>query len=41
MQNELQITCDGILYAKEKYGIVFSNEAIKWIINQGFSYNKG
>lgn len=38
MQYELWVTMLGINYAKEKYGIIFSDEALQWLIKQNFTY---
>ena len=39
MQYEIQITMAGINFAKEQ-DIIFSDEAVKWILNQNFSYEE-
>ena len=38
MQYQLAITYNGIIYAKQKYGIVFSDDAIRWILKQNMTY---
>lgn len=38
MQYELWVTMLGINYAKENYGIIFSDEAVQWLIKQNFTY---
>ena len=39
MQYEIWITMLGLEFAKSK-GIVFSDDAVKWLINQAFTYCK-
>lgn len=38
MQFEIYITILGMKFAKEKYEIVFSDDAVQWMIEQSFSY---
>jgi hypothetical protein len=38
MQYELNITFLGIKFAKEKYNILFSDDAVNWLVSQAFTY---
>lgn len=38
MQYEIWITMLAIKFAKEKYDIIFSDDAVQWILKQNFSY---
>lgn len=38
MQYELLITYEGLKFAKEKYNIVFSDDTVKWLINENLTY---
>ena len=39
MQYEIWITMIAIKFAKEKYNIIFSDDAVQWILKQNFSYS--
>jgi len=39
MQYELAISYLGIKFAKEKYNIVFSDDAVKWLLKQNMTYS--
>ena len=40
MQNELWVSMRGIIYAETKYKLEFSDTAVKWLLNENFSYAK-
>jgi len=40
MQNELWVSATGIIYAETKYKLEFSDTAVKWLLNENFSYAK-
>lgn len=40
MQNELWVSMRGIIYAETKYRLKFSDAAVKWLLNENFSYAK-
>ena len=40
MQNELWVSMTGIIYAETKYKLEFSDAAVKWLLNENFSYAK-
>ena len=40
MQNELWVSMRGIIYAETKYKLEFSDAAVKWLLNENFSYAK-
>lgn len=40
MQNELWVSMRGIIYAETKYKLRFSDAAVKWLLNENFSYAK-
>lgn len=40
MQNELWVSMTGILHAEIKYKLEFSDAAVKWLLNENFSYAK-
>lgn len=40
MQFELWVTMMAIQFAREKFNITFSDDAVQWLISQGFSYSK-
>lgn len=40
MQYEIWITMIAIKFAKEKYDIIFSDDAVQWLLKQNFSYTR-
>lgn len=40
MQNELRVSMTGIAHAETKYKLEFSDAAVKWLLNENFSYAK-
>ena len=40
-QYELWITMFGVEYAHKKYGIKFSDQAMKWLIDENMTYIRG
>lgn len=40
MQNELWVSMTGLTYAEMKYKLKFSDAAVKWLLNENFSYAK-
>lgn len=40
MQNELWVSMTGITHAETKYKLEFSDTAVKWLLNENFSYAK-